>query len=130
MDGMNIRVVAALIFDDSGSFLIAERSHGHLAGKWEFPGGKIEKGETEEKAIVREIREELGIDIVPEKIIGVFSHAYDEREIELVLIKCLFPPNQKITSDGSHASHAWVRLSECENFDFASLDGEIVEFLK
>jgi 8-oxo-dGTP diphosphatase len=130
MDGMSIRVVAALIFDDSGSFLIAERAHGHLAGKWEFPGGKIEKRETENEAIIREIREELGIDVVSEKTIGVFSHAHDEKEIELALIRCLLPPHQKIVSDGSHANHAWVSFSKCDNFDFAPLDREIVEFLK
>ena len=126
-----IRVVAALLFDNQGNFLVAERAYGEFAGKWEFPGGKIEEGETEEEAIIREMKEELDVGIVPEKIIGVFSHTYDERKIELVLVRCaLVLPSQKIISDGSHLQHAWVQLSDCENYDFAPLDREIVEFLR
>lgn len=126
-----IRVAAALIFDSQGNFLIAERAHGKLAGKWEFPGGKIENGETEEEAVVREIQEELGILIVPEKVAGIFSHTYAEQEIELALIRCSpFDGSQKIVSDGSHAAHAWVQFSDCENYDLAPLDREIVEFLQ
>ena len=125
-----IRVVAALIFDERENFLIAERAYGALAGKWEFAGGKIEDKETEFEAIIREIREELGVDVIPKKIVGVFSHQYPERMVELALVLCALSPEQKIVSDGSHAGHAWVQFSECENFDFAPLDKEIVEFLK
>ncbi|MFA5831341.1 MAG: (deoxy)nucleoside triphosphate pyrophosphohydrolase [Candidatus Paceibacterota bacterium] len=126
-----IRVAAALLFDDHKNFLIAKRAYGQFAGKWEFPGGKIEEGETEEDAIIREMKEELDVDVVPEKVVGVFSHAHDERIIELVLVRCsLATPSQKIVSDGSHAEHAWVQLPDCENFDFAPLDREIVDFLK
>jgi len=126
-----IRVAAALIFDKQGNFLIAERAHGKLAGKWEFPGGKIEAGETEEQAVAREIQEELGISVAPKKIVGVFSHTYAEQEVELALVRCSpFDDSQKIISDGSHAAHAWVQFSDCENYDFAPLDHEIVDFLK
>ncbi|MFA6493572.1 MAG: (deoxy)nucleoside triphosphate pyrophosphohydrolase [Candidatus Paceibacterota bacterium] len=124
-----IKVAAALIFDEYGNFLIAERADGSLAGKWEFPGGKIEEGETENEAVVREIMEELGVQVVTEKIVGVFSHAYPDREVELILIQCFLSEDQKIISDGSHSSHAWVALSDCEKYDFAPLDREIVEFL-
>ena len=66
-----IRVVAALI-ETNGRILIAQRLKGHLAGKWEFPGGKVENGETDEKAIVREIYEEFGISIKPTKFIKYY----------------------------------------------------------
>jgi 8-oxo-dGTP diphosphatase len=136
-----MRVSAGLIFNESGDFLVAERAYGKLAGKWEFPGGKIEEGETAEMAIVREIKEELGVDIRPEKIVGVFSlpavaqeseggYAYPEKEIELVLIQCSLFPNQKIISDGSHTEHAWIQFSECEKYDFAPLDREIIDYLQ
>jgi 8-oxo-dGTP diphosphatase len=126
-----IRVAAALIFDDNGSFLVAERAHGKLAGKWEFPGGKLEEGETAEQAIIREMKEELDISVVPQRIAGVFSHVYAEQEVELILVHCEpFDHSQKILSDGSHNRHAWVRFVECDDLDFAPLDREIVEHLR
>jgi mutator protein MutT len=125
-----MNVSAALIFDESGSFLVAKRAYGKLAEKWEFPGGKIEEGETAEMAIVREIKEELGLDIIPEKKVDVFFHSHKEWEVELVLIQCSLFPSQKIVSDGSHTEHAWIQFSECKKYDFAPLDMEIIEYLK
>ncbi|MCX6736305.1 MAG: (deoxy)nucleoside triphosphate pyrophosphohydrolase [Candidatus Parcubacteria bacterium] len=126
-----IRVSAALIFDDSGHFLIAQRSRGKLAGKWEFPGGKIETDETEKEAIVREIMEELAISVVPKKIVGVFSHTYAEQEVELSLVHCSFLGCAKdLVSDGSHLQHSWIGFEQTGDFDFAPLDRKIVEFLQ
>ncbi len=126
-----IRVSAALIFDDSGHFLVAQRSRGKLAGKWEFPGGKIEPNENEKEAITREMMEELAISVLPEKIVGVFSHTYAEQEIELTLVHCSFCGRQEdLVSDGSHLQHSWIDFEQAEDFDFAPLDREIVEFLK
>jgi 8-oxo-dGTP diphosphatase len=125
-----IRVTAALIYNNAGAFLIAERAHGKLAGKWEFPGGKIEEGETEQDAVKREIREELGVDVIPEKIVGIFKRTEPDKEIELILVECTLSSDQKIISDGSHLAHAWVQFSECENFDFAPIDVEMVEYLQ
>jgi len=128
---MIIRVAAALIFDEQGNFLIAERSRGKLAGKWEFPGGKIEEGETEEEAVVREILEELGISVLAEKIIGVFSHTYKEQEIELTLVECSrCDLLQEIVSDGSHLQYIWAKFGDGQDFDFAPLDREIFDLLK
>jgi 8-oxo-dGTP diphosphatase len=125
-----INVAAALLYDDNGCFLIAQRASGKLAGKWEFPGGKIETGETEFQAITREIKEELGIDVVPKKIVGAFTRRHFDTVIELVLVECDLLPDQKIISDGSHLSHEWIQFSESENYDFAPLDKEIIQFLQ
>ena len=58
-----LRVVAAAIFDDAGRVLIAQRPEGkHMAGWWEFPGGKVAYGESDAEALVRELREELGVE--------------------------------------------------------------------
>src|SRR5882672_9582163 len=60
-----VRVVAAALFDATGRVLIAERPPGkHMAGRWEFPGGKIAAAETEHQALVRELREELDITVI------------------------------------------------------------------
>lgn len=77
-------VVAAAIFDDSGRVLIAERPPGkHMAGRWEFPGGKVAPGESEEAALARELEEELGIEVTHARPMMRLTHRYPDREVEL-----------------------------------------------
>ncbi len=80
-------VVAAALIDPSGRVLVQQRDTGRLAGLWEFPGGKIEPGETPEAALVRELREELGIDInVDTMHATLFASApLDDRHLVLLL---------------------------------------------
>lgn len=81
-----LRVVAAALFDAERRVLIAERPAGkHLAGFWEFPGGKVAGGESDAEALVRELREELGIEATPEAEIMTLTHDYPDRVIDLVL---------------------------------------------
>lgn len=80
------RVVAAALFDSERRVLIAERPVGkHLAGWWEFPGGKVASGESDPEALVRELREELGIEARPDHEVMQVSHDYPDRTIDLVL---------------------------------------------
>ncbi len=77
-------VAAALIAD--GRVLIAERPAGkHMAGRWEFPGGKRADGESERQALSRELREELGVELIDGHHIMSLTHAYPERTVELSL---------------------------------------------
>ena len=63
----HLRVVAAALFDDAGRVLIAQRPEGkHMAGWWEFPGGKVADGESDPEALIRELREELGVEARPD----------------------------------------------------------------
>jgi 8-oxo-dGTP diphosphatase len=79
-------VVAAAVFDDSGRVLIAERPPGkHMAGRWEFPGGKVAHGESEEAALGRELREELGIEVTRARPVMRLTHRYPDRKVELSL---------------------------------------------
>jgi len=127
---MTIQVVAAFLVRD-GRFLLSCRSSGPYSGKWEFPGGKIEPGETEEEAIIREIKEELGMDISTGKKMGVFTHDYPERTIEMTLIECV-PENEEwqISSDGSHTDFRFVNEEEATSLDVLPLDLKILDFLK
>ena len=81
-----LRVVAAALFDEQGRVLIAERPAGkHMAGWWEFPGGKVASGESDAQALVRELREELGVDAQPDTEIMTLTHEYPDRVVDLVL---------------------------------------------
>lgn len=77
-------VVAAALYDRDGRVLIAERPAGkHMAGRWEFPGGKVHVGESEADAVARELREELGIDVASSHPFMRLTHSYDDRDVEL-----------------------------------------------
>jgi 8-oxo-dGTP diphosphatase len=81
-----MRVVAAALYDPAGRVLIAQRPAGKpLAGRWEFPGGKVASGESEPAALARELREELGIVMRAARPFMRLTHAYADREVELSL---------------------------------------------
>ena len=79
-----ILVVAAALYDRDGRVLIAERPAGkHMAGRWEFPGGKVNAGEPEADALARELREELGIEVTSSHPFMRLAHSYEDRNVEL-----------------------------------------------
>jgi 8-oxo-dGTP diphosphatase len=81
-----LRVVAAALIDGAGCVLIAERPEGkHMAGWWEFPGGKVGAGESDRDALVRELHEELGVEARAEYQIASLQHEYPDRIVDLVL---------------------------------------------
>jgi 8-oxo-dGTP diphosphatase len=81
-----LRVVAAALFDIQGRVLLAERPAGkHMAGWWEFPGGKVAAGESDADALVRELREELGVESRVHREITTMTYEYPDRIVDLVL---------------------------------------------
>jgi 8-oxo-dGTP diphosphatase len=81
-----VLVVAGALFDGEGRVLIAQRPAGKaLAGRWEFPGGKVDVGESEHAALRRELREELGVEVIAARPFMRLAHAYAERDVELSL---------------------------------------------
>jgi 8-oxo-dGTP diphosphatase len=87
----SLLVVAAALVDDTGRVLVAQRPQGKsLAGLWEFPGGKVEAGETPEAALVRELAEELAISVDAGDLqpIGFVSHAYPTFHLLMLLYGC------------------------------------------
>ena len=106
-----LRVVAAALFDDAGRVLIAQRPEGkHMAGWWEFPGGKVAAGETDGEALVRELREELGIESRPEAEVMSLTHDYPDRTVELVLWRAAIVAGAPRSLDGQALK--WV---DCQN---------------
>ena len=83
---MTLRVVAAALWNDAGELLIAQRPEGKpLAGRWEFPGGKVDGAESELEALRRELREELGVEVEKARPLMRIDAVYPERSIELSL---------------------------------------------
>jgi 8-oxo-dGTP diphosphatase len=77
-------VVAGALYDGEGRVLIAERPAGkHMAGRWEFPGGKVASGESDAAALARELQEELGVHVLASRPLMTLHHEYADRTVEL-----------------------------------------------
>lgn len=129
--------VAAAFIRNGTSFLIARRAAGELKGKWEFPGGKIESGETPEHAIRREIKEELGLTIAVVRYLSAFDYSYSFADIHATVLECTIAGSPEIRLTDSHTAIAWISLSgdvSCTGHldipDFAPLDREIYQYVR
>lgn len=120
-----INVTAAIIEKD-GKFLIAKRGVGrHLEGKWEFPGGKIEKQETPEMCLVRELQEEFGIITDIGNFIAESIFDYGDRKIKLLGYYATYLSGEfKLNA---HDEIRWINKSEFGTFDFAPADLPLIE---
>jgi mutator protein MutT len=127
-DKKNIEVSAALIFRD-GKLLITQRHAGsHLGGLWEFPGGKREAGETFEQCLVREIREELGVEISVGELLDEISYEYPEKSVYLKFFICKLLSGELQPLDC--ADLKWVNKNEIAGFEFPAADKQLLEKLK
>ena len=111
-----IEVVAGVIYKND-KFLIAQRNLKKAqGGLWKFPGGKVEKNEPYERALIREIKEELNADIEVNEYIGESIHHYPEKDIKLIFYKA------KLLSEKvellEHESWEWITKEEKYNFEF------------
>lgn len=124
-----ITVVAALIEKDN-KYLIARRSTGSedVLGKWEFPGGKVEKNETEEHAIEREIKEEFEMDIKALKFLTNNICEYPSKTIDLRLYECKHINGEFHLHD--HSEYKFVNKEEIINYDLCQADIPLAEYVK
>ncbi|WP_278626928.1 (deoxy)nucleoside triphosphate pyrophosphohydrolase [Thomasclavelia cocleata] len=121
-----IKVVAAIIKKDN-KILIAKRKTGEFKGKYEFPGGKIETGETCEQALIREIYEELEASIIIEKYFMNVYYKYTDYILDMKCYICTLKNNQIKLND--HFEIKWITLNE-QNIDWIPADIKIIEQLK
>ncbi len=122
-----IQVTAAIIRKDE-KVLITQRPRGaHLEGMWEFPGGKIEEAETPEQCIVREISEELGMQIIPERHILSVTHEYETKIVELHVYECTIIKGIPAPLEGQEIK--WVKPHELPAYTFPPPDLKIIDFL-
>lgn len=122
-------VVAALIQDEQGRLLACQRPPGkHLGGKWEFPGGKLEDGESPADALIREIREELGVTISPGECLTDVIHDYGRGPIRLIPFLCRITLGTPCPHE--HSELRWCGAEELPSLDWAEADIPILrEFL-
>ena len=125
-----IFVVAAALIDADNRVLIAQRPEGKtLAGLWEFPGGKVDAGERPEEALIRELKEELGIDVT-EPCLAPFtfaSHAYDAFHLLMPLYICRRWSGTLTAREGQ--SLAWVRANKLRDYPMPPADLPLIPHL-
>ncbi len=126
-----VLVVAVALIDPDGRILLARRPPGKpMAGLWEFPGGKVEAGETPEAALIRELREELGIDtrrscLAP---LTFASHAYDDFHLLMPLYVCRVWKGIATAREGQ--TLAWVRPAKLDEYPMPPADAPLVAMLR
>jgi 8-oxo-dGTP diphosphatase len=123
-----IEVAAGLVFRD-GKLLITQRpAGGHLAGLWEFPGGKREPGESFEQALQRELMEELGIEVEVRELMETITHAYPEKSVHLRFFRCAWRQHEP-RALGCPA-FAWVTRAQLADYAFPAADARLLERLR
>ena len=123
-----IAVVAGVIEDDCGQVLIARRhADSHAGGFWEFPGGKLEPGESAEQALRRELQEELGIEIHGVEPVASFSHRYPDRVIRLQAFRVLDYSGEVRACEGQPLQ--WVAVDALNTVGLLPADAPVVDAL-
>lgn len=121
-----IKVTCAIIVDEEGMVLVTQRSERmKLPLKWEFPGGKVEAGESFENCLKREISEELGLEVLVGEQLPANVHHYPDFSISLIPFLCKLISRSIQLSE--HAAYRWLRPEELLALDWAEADIPIVE---
>lgn len=121
-----IEVVAGIIYKED-KFLIAQRNlKKSQGGFWEFPGGKVEQGETYEEALKREIKEEFDADIEVKEYVGENVHHYPEKDIKLLFYKAELLSNTIKLLE--HEDFRWITKEDKDKFEFSGADKAVFEF--
>lgn len=131
MAGKTVLVAACALIDVDGRVLICKRPQGkHLAGLWEFPGGKVEEGETPEECLVRELEEELGIGVTQACLAPfVFtSHVYEAFHLLMPLYLCRRWTGVVLAKE--HEALAWVRPDQLGDYPMPPADEPLVAWLR
>ncbi len=118
--------IAIAVIVREGKYLLQRRAAEQvLGGKWEFPGGKIELGETPFAAAVRETLEETGLAVRAERTLLELRHAYAHATVQLHFIRCVLADGMPTPREGIH----WVTANELESYDFPAANAPLLKML-
>lgn len=123
-------VAACALVDADGRVLIAQRPQGkQLAGLWEFPGGKVEPGETPEECLIRELREEIGVETKAACLapLTFASHGYDDFHLLMPLYVCRRFEGIAVPKEGQTLK--WVRPRQMRDYPMPPADAPLIPFL-
>jgi 8-oxo-dGTP diphosphatase len=123
-----VHVAVGVIIRDQQYFLTKRLDSAHQGGKWEFPGGKVEKDETVAQALHRELQEEIGIDVLTCLPLIEISHDYGDKKVLLDVYVVDNFQQEPIAQEGQKSG--WFTLDELVNLDFPEANAAIVEKLK
>ncbi len=125
-----LEVVAAVIFNEGAYLCVQKGLHrlSYLQHKFEFPGGKIEPGESAEEALLREIKEELQMEIRPIRPLITVQHGY--KDLQIILHAWLCSCASRELNLQEHAYHCWLTKEKLHTLDWAAADLPIVQFLQ
>jgi len=116
-----VRVVAAVISENDRYLITQRRAQAVLPGLWEFPGGKVEKGESDEDALVREVKERIDVSVTVGARMAVRRHEYEGYAVELSLYEAFLAPNQTPRA-ARVADFVWARSEDFETYRFPAAD--------
>lgn len=137
MEKKRVHVVAAIIYKEESeepggiptrSIFATQRGYGPLAGGWEFPGGKVEPGETLEEALIREIREELDTRIIVEQFFDRVEYEYETFYLEMDCFLCTVAAGDLVLKE--HADSAWLTAENLESVDWLPADISLIEKIR
>jgi len=120
-------VVCGIIYKEDRIFIARKKKGKALAGFWEFPGGKIEKNESHEEALERELNEELGMIVSIKDYLGSNHHEYSSKKIKLIAYNCLFIDATLNLID--HDEFKWVIPSDLINYQIAPADIPLINLI-
>ena len=122
-----VDVTAAVVIQDKKILLAKRREGGRHPGRWEFPGGKVEPGETQAGCLAREMAEEMGVEVEVREKLAEVEYSYPDMNIRLAAFKCEITGGS--LQDIGCAEHAWVKPDEFEDYDLLPPDRELASIL-
>lgn len=119
-----IEVVAAIIRDDEGRIFATQRGYGAMKDGWEFPGGKMEEGETPEQALKREISEELAAEIAVDDFLCTVEWDYTDFHLTMHCYWCRVESGELTLKE--HEAARWLTIDQIDSVDWLPADKEVV----